>query len=193
MKSFVRKHQEVAVNDGSHKSMKSVLGLQPYTSSLDHTNYIRLGRGLQVHISTSISTLPMAASPHNVEFPLRQRTREAIVTTRNSPPAPGIFPSELLLLIARCTEDTEDLQRLRLVSRAFNRAATTALQDRFTRIYIMPLQSSLARFTRLTMNPLIGPKISRVNVIYEPPTICHVNAHRSLCTTECDYKMSRIS
>ena len=79
------------------------------------------------------------------------------------------FPAELLLLIARYAEDTEDLQHLRLVSRAFSHAATTALQDRFTRIYILPLQSSMARFTKLTMNPLIGPKIRHVNVIYGPP------------------------
>jgi hypothetical protein len=114
--------------------------------------------------------LTMAVPPHDVRLPLRPRTRrEAIAEHSIHSSTPRIFPAELLLLVARYTKDTKDLQRLRLVSRAFSHAATTALQDRFTRIYILPLQSSMARFTKLTKNPLIGPKIRQVNVIYGPP------------------------
>ena len=112
----------------------------------------------------------MNKSPHDVQLPLRSRTRTQVVTEHSSTSsASDNFPAEILLLIARYTEDTEDLQHLRLVSRAFSHAATTALQDRFTRIYILPLQSSMARFTRLTKNPLIGPKLRHVSVIYGPP------------------------
>jgi hypothetical protein len=112
----------------------------------------------------------MDTSPHDVQLPLRSRTRTTAVDGHTFHSSSHIiFPAELLLLIARYAEDTEDLQHLRLVSRAFSHAATTALQDRFTRIYILPLQSSMARFTKLTMNPLIGPKIRHVSVIYGPP------------------------
>jgi hypothetical protein len=109
----------------------------------------------------------MGASPRDDQHPHKSRAiTEAIAGYPRFPPD---FPAELLLEIARNIEDTEDLQRLRLVSRAFSHAATTALQDRFTQIFILPLQSSMARFTKLTMNPLIGPKIRYVNVIYGQP------------------------
>lgn len=112
----------------------------------------------------------MAASPHDTQLPLRPQIKEGgTIEIFGSSSTPSIFPAELLLSIARYTEDTEDLQSLRLVSRAFSHAATTALHDRFTRIFVLPLQSSMARFTRLTENPLIGPKIRRVIVIYGPP------------------------
>lgn len=106
----------------------------------------------------------MDTSAHDVQLPHRPRTRTTTVAGHTL-----IFPAELLLLVARYIEKTVDLQHLRLVSRAFSHAATTALQDRFTRIYILPLQSSMARFTELTNNPLIGPKIRYVNVVYGPP------------------------
>lgn len=35
----------------------------------------------------------------------------------------------------------------------------------------------MARFTRLTLNPLIGPKIDRVNVIYNPPVAAYDMPH----------------
>jgi hypothetical protein len=112
----------------------------------------------------------MAEPPHDIRLPLRPRTvTEAIAEHSTHSSAPRIFRAELLVLVARYTENTKDLQRLRLVSRAFSHAATTALQDRFTRIYILPLQSSMARFTKLTKHPLIGPKIRQVNVVYGPP------------------------
>lgn len=112
----------------------------------------------------------MAVSPPDLQLLLRSRTgTEATAEDTSSSPTPVVFAAELLLVVARFTEDTEDLQRLRLVSRAFSHAATTALQDRFTRIFILPLQSSMARFTKLTKHPLIGPRIRRVDVIYGPP------------------------
>jgi hypothetical protein len=112
----------------------------------------------------------MDASPRDVQRILGPRPKtQAISEYPCFSPAPKDLPPELLLEIAQNIDDTEDLQRLRLVSRAFSNAATTALQDRFTNIYILPLQSSMARFTRLTKNPLIGPKIRHVNVMYGPP------------------------
>jgi hypothetical protein len=127
---------------------------------------------LYLHINSSVvSALSIngcITSRHSATSPTTNKT-EAVAEHIDCSSAPRIFPAEILLLIARYTEDTEDLQRLRLVSRAFSHAATSAFQDRFTRIYILPLQPSMAGFIKLTSNPLIGPKIRRVNVGYGPP------------------------
>lgn len=116
----------------------------------------------------------MDASPRDVQQPPNPRPRtEAIAGYPHFSPAPRDLPPELLLEIAQNIEDAEDLQRLRLVSRAYSHAATTALQDRFTDVYILPLRSSMARFTKLTKNSLIGPKILQVNVIYGLPVAAY--------------------
>ncbi|KAM0689099.1 hypothetical protein Q7P36_011176 [Cladosporium allicinum] len=53
----------------------------------------------------------MAASPHDTQLPLRPQIKEGgTIEIFGSSSTPSIFPAELLLSIARYTEDTEDLQ-----------------------------------------------------------------------------------
>lgn len=80
-----------------------------------------------------------------------------------------MLPPELLLKMAALIDVALDLQNLRLVNRAFSKAATTVLQDRSSRIYLLPTRPSMARFTKLTRNELIGPKITQIVVFYRPP------------------------
>lgn len=169
----MREFRQTAVNEARLHLLTSprnprVCNLFPnskHTPLLTHTNSYNqpeiciLASTTPVHPS-SHHCISMGASPRDVQHSLEPRARmEASAGHAHFSSAPTMLPAELLLEFARNTEDVEDLQRLRLVSRAFSHAATTALQERFTQIYILPLQSSMARFTRLTVNPLIEPKI----------------------------------
>lgn len=92
-----------------------------------------------------------------------------VITTENSPSSPQMLPPELLLKIATFIDSAVDLQNLRLVNRAFSKAATTILQNGCARIYLLPTRPSMNRFTKLTQNKLIAPKITQIVVLYRPP------------------------
>lgn len=112
----------------------------------------------------------MATAPHSVQLPHRgPRQHTPTTTVTNSPTKPRLLQPELLLKIATFCDRTVDLQNLRLVNRAFSKAATTTLQDRFVRIYLSPTRTSVARFSKLAQNALIAPKIKEVVVLYRPP------------------------
>lgn len=112
----------------------------------------------------------MAAPLHKVELALRSPTTQLpVITSGNSPSTSQLLPPELLLKIATFVDEAVDLQNLRLVDRAFSKAATTVLQDGINRIYLLPTRPSMARFNKLTRNTLIAPKITQLVVLYRPP------------------------
>jgi hypothetical protein len=115
----------------------------------------------------------MAASLHKVELALRSPITKQlpVITMENSPSTSQLLPPELLLKIATFVDVAVDLQNLRLVDRAFSKAATTVLQDGFDKIYLLPTRPSMARFTKLTRNTLIAPKITQLVVLYRPPYV----------------------
>lgn len=82
---------------------------------------------------------------------------------------PQLLAPELLLKIATFIDTAVDLQNLRLVDRAFSKAATTVLQDDSDMVYLLPTRPSMNRFTKLTQNKLIAPKIRAIEVLYRPP------------------------
>jgi hypothetical protein len=111
----------------------------------------------------------METVSHNVQLPYRGVGAHPTVTAVNNlTSALQRFPAELLVRTAEVLDRAEDLQNLRLINRAFSKAATTVLQSRFVRLYLMPTRPSMARFTSLTMHDLIAPKILQVVVIYMP-------------------------
>lgn len=81
------------------------------------------------------------------------------------------LPAELLVNVFKYTRTVEDLQALRLVSRKFSQAATTALQNLYKTIAIMPTPSSMARFTSLAEHPLVAPSIEEVAIFFLPPRV----------------------
>ena len=112
----------------------------------------------------------MAGASHDVQLAYRTPKEQILVTTMDkSPSSPQLLPPELLLKVATFIDLVEDLQNLRLVNRAFSKAATTILQDGCPRIYLLPTRPSINRFTKLTQNKLIAPKITQVVVLYRPP------------------------
>lgn len=112
----------------------------------------------------------MASSSHEVSLAHSgPREHLPVTTINNSSSSPKLLPLELLLKIATLIETAEDLQSLRLVDRAFSKVATTVLQDGSDRIYLLPTKSSMARFTKLTRNTLIAPRITQIVVLYRPP------------------------
>jgi hypothetical protein len=112
----------------------------------------------------------MAAASHEIQLAHRSpREQLPVVTMETSSSSPQLLPPELLLKIATFIDVAVDLQNLRLVNRAFSKAATTVLQDGSDRIYLLPTRPSMARFTKLTQNTLIAPKITQVVVLYRPP------------------------
>jgi hypothetical protein len=105
-----------------------------------------------------------------MQLPYREARAHATMTvTDDSMSALQRFPAESLVRTAAALGRTGDLQNLRLVNRAFSKAATTVLQLRFVRLHLMPTRTSMDRFTSLTMNNLIAPKILQLVVIYSPP------------------------
>lgn len=112
----------------------------------------------------------MAGASHEVQLAHRARKEQILVTTmETSPSSPQLLPPELLLKIATFVDLVVDLQRLRLVDRAFSKAATTILQDGCPRTYLLPTRPSMNRFTKLTQNKLIAPKTTQFVVLYRPP------------------------
>ena len=88
---------------------------------------------------------------------------------QNSASLPQLLAPELLLNIATFVDTAVDLQNLRLVNRAFSKAATTVLRNGSEMIYLLPTRPSMNRFTKLTQNKLIAPKIKAIVVLYRPP------------------------
>ena len=112
----------------------------------------------------------MAAVLHNMHLVHRSPgEHQPAATMKTSPSSPQLLPPELLLKTATLIVLAEDLQNMRLVNQAFSNAATTVLQDRFFRIYLMPTRPSMARFTKLTQNKLIALRITQIVVLYRPP------------------------
>lgn len=79
------------------------------------------------------------------------------------------LPAELLLKAISFLDQAEDLQNVRLVNKAFSKVGTIELQDRFVRLHVSPTKTSVARFTKLTVNTLIAPKITQLVVLYSSP------------------------
>jgi hypothetical protein len=119
----------------------------------------------------------METVSHNVQLPYRE-AREHATTTAIDDVTSALqrFPPELLVRTAKAIHRAKDLQNLRLVSTAFSKAATTVLQLRFVRLHLMPTRTSMDRFTSLTMNNLIAPKILQLVVIYSPPLASTVSS-----------------
>jgi hypothetical protein len=112
----------------------------------------------------------MAALSHQVQLVHRgPREAPAATSTENSSSSPQLLPPELLLKTATFIDEAEDLQNLRLASRAFSKAATTALQDRYYRIYLLLTRPSMARFSKFTRNRLVALGITQIVVLYRPP------------------------
>lgn len=119
---------------------------------------------------TSLSTSTMATAAHAVEsLHHGWRQHAPSVTGEISSSALKSLAAELLVEVAKSLDEAEDLQNLRLANRAFSKAATTACQDRFVRIHLLPTRPSMARFLRLATNNLIAAKILQIVVIYAPP------------------------
>lgn len=116
------------------------------------------------------SLFRMPKNSHIVPLAYRGPGEQRPVTTmENSPTASQLLPPELLLKIAELIGVAVDLQNLRLVNRAFSKAATTVLQDGSSRIYLLPTRPSMTRFTKITQNKLIAPEITQVIILYRPP------------------------
>ncbi|GAB7324195.1 hypothetical protein MBLNU13_g07558t2 [Cladosporium sp. NU13] len=121
----------------------------------------------------------MATDSHKVQLAhWGPRERLPVTTMEDSTPLPQLPPPELLLKIAAFVDVAVDLQNLRLVNRAFSKAATTVLQHGPSRIYLLPTRPSMDRFTKLTQNNLIAPKITQIAVLYRPPYASRI---RSAC------------
>jgi hypothetical protein len=119
----------------------------------------------------------MQTVSHNIQLPYREAKRHSTATAIGDvTSALQRFPAELLVKTAAALGRAEDLQSLRLVSRAFSKSATTFLQSRFVRLHLMPTRTSMDRFTSLTMNALIAPKILQLVVIYYPPLATTVSS-----------------
>lgn len=91
------------------------------------------------------------------------------MASASTPSEPQLLPPELLLRATSLLDQTEDLQNVRLVNRAFSRAATTVLQERFFRLHVVPTRTSVSRFLRLTSNALIASNITELVILYRPP------------------------
>lgn len=121
----------------------------------------------------------MATDSHKVQLAhWGPRERLPVTTMEDSTPLPQLPPPELLLKIAAFVDVAVDLQNLRLVNRAFSKATTTVLQHGPSRIYLLPTRPSMDRFTKLTQNNLIAPKITQIAVLYRPPYASRI---RSAC------------
>ena len=112
----------------------------------------------------------MAPISHEVELACRGPSKPPpTITMDDSSSLPQLLPPELLLKTATFIDLAEDLQNLRLVDRAFSKAATTALQDRYYRVYLLPTRPSMDRFSKLTRNKLVAFGITEIVVLYTPP------------------------
>lgn len=110
-----------------------------------------------------------------VQITHRDPGEQTPVTTMENPPSAfQLLPPELLLKMVTFVDVAVDLQNLRLVNRAFSKAVTTVLQDRSFRIYLLPTRPSMDRFTKLTQDSLIAPKIIQAVILYRPPYACPV-------------------
>lgn len=114
--------------------------------------------------------MTMTAPLRDTQLPYRPPKGDpATVSGGGSSSTLESLPTELLVKIFKLVSTAKDLQVLRLVSRRASKAATTALQDLFKYIAIIPTRRSMARFSRLAENPPIAPKIEEVIVFFLPP------------------------
>jgi hypothetical protein len=138
----------------------------------------RIDISFKTQLTSSVtSDLKMQTVSHNTQLPYREAKEHSTATAIDDiSSALQRFPAELLVRTAAALRRAEDLQNIRLGSRAFSKAATTVLQSRFVRLHLMPIRTSMDRFTSLTMNTLIAPKILQLVVIYSPPLATTVSS-----------------